>query len=289
MIELVNGDSQADICIFRQLVYGLLNICDLSTGLSFERVWLTSLYESFIGSGRFAIPSWDYPDSSAYILSSVISVLEPRMKILEFLQAAIGKAVSIAKTRPESDTALILCFDSVAVVYFTRTNSILTISHTNNLLFCPVFYHYPLENMPNTGIDAVLHTFASHVREPCCTTPAPLPTELWEDVFRYSDASAKNSLGRTCRFFHSISKQLPRFDNWTLERACKDYNTVFVAMRDGERGIVRFEEKPNRIWGPENGYQAVLYMGKHRVKLALPLLVCKDITQEIFREVHYGE
>lgn len=77
------------------------------------------------------------------------------MKIPEFLQAAIGKAVSMAKTIPESDTALILCFDSVAVVYFTRTSGILTVSHTDNLLLCPVFSHYPWENMPDTGIDAV--------------------------------------------------------------------------------------------------------------------------------------
>lgn len=275
MIDLANTDSQTNACIFRQVAYGLLNICDLSTGLSFERVTLTSLYESFISSGRSAIPSWDYPASSAYILSSVIIVLEPRMNILEFLQAAIGKAISMAKTRPESHTALILCFDSVVIVYFTRTNGVLTVSHTDNILFCPVFRYYRHENIPNTGINAVLHTFASVVRKPFSTTPAPLPTELWQEVFCYSDAAAQNSLGRTCRFFRCISQQLPRFDNWGLERAHEDSTTIFVAVKNGERRRLGFEERPKRIRATENGYQAVLFVGKQRVELALPLLVAQ--------------
>lgn len=211
LFQLARTDSQGNIFYFRLLMYWLLNICNDSANLCLEHEMFPVSYNAFMNSrhSEFVTPCWEIPASSDYTLNSVIIVLEPRMHILEYLQAAIGNAISMANTRPESRSALILCIDSVVIVQFTRTNNILTVSHTENLLFCPDHIFNSYGRLSSNGIYAVIETFASQFRAPC-TIPTPFPAELWEEIFHHSALSTKSAFGGTCRFFRSISHQFPR-------------------------------------------------------------------------------
>lgn len=206
LFEEIRTDSQANIFFFRLLMYGLLNICNDSADLCFEPEMFPSTYKVLINSRhrQFLTPYWEIPAFTHYTLNSVIIVLEPRMHILEYLQAAIGQAISMANTRPEFQTALILSLDSVVIAQFTRTNNILTVSHTENLLSRPYHLLCSFEDASSVGIDAVIETFASQPRAPC-TIPAPFPAELWEEIFLCSAPSTKSALGGTCGFLRSIA------------------------------------------------------------------------------------
>lgn len=103
LFELVRADSQANIFYFRLLMYGLLNICNDSAYICLEHEMFPASYKALINSSHrgFVTPCWEIPAFSYYTLNSVIIVLEPRMRILEYLQAAIGKAIAMANTQPE--------------------------------------------------------------------------------------------------------------------------------------------------------------------------------------------
>lgn len=120
------------------------------------------------------------------------------MHILEYLQAVIGKAILMPNTRLESRLALILSIDFVVIVEFTRTNYVLTVSHTENLLFCLDHIFNSYESLSTDGIYAVIETPASQFRAPC-TIPTPFPAELWEEIFLHSALSTKSAFGGTCR------------------------------------------------------------------------------------------
>lgn len=272
IIHHVNADSQANTYTVRQLVYGLLNLCDPSVRLVFEHVSNSTGYQSITGSGKFAIPSWEPPTSSEYILRSVIIVLEPRMSILEFLQAAIGRAVSMAETHRECRNALIVSIDSVVVVTFTRSGAVdLAVSHTDTLLFCPRLLYSSSTNDHSRGINAVAAVFANNMHEPDRITPPALPAELWEEVFLHSTVSSQDAISRTCRFFRAISDRFPRFDGWTLERPWLADVTGFFAAGDKKDCLIRFFECE---WNPtDQGYQTVLWVDGQPVELGIPLLV----------------
>lgn len=267
-----NGDPEDNAYSIGQLVYGLLNLCDPSTRIVFEHVANSAAYQSLIGSEKYAIPTWDHPSSSEYILRSVIIVIETRMAILEFLQAAIGRAISMAETRPDCRNALIVCIDSVVVVAFTRSASAgLSVSHTDTLLFCPYLLYCSSTADPSPGMTAVSTVFASHVAPPHQRTPRGLPAELWEEVFLFSTAATQDGLSRTCRFFRAISDRFPRFDGWTLERPWRVDQTGFFAAGDDGDCIFRMDE---REWTPtQDGYQTVLWVGATTVCLDIPLMV----------------
>lgn len=288
IIEHSNANTEANTFRFRQLIYGLLSISDLSIKLSLEPVRFPVVYGRMLGEGVRAIPSWEPPDCSTYTLSSVIVVLEPRMRILECLQAAIGKAVSIAKMQPRSHTAIIASLDTVAIVYLTRTNDNITVSHTENLFFCPYHLYCSSDRIPSAGINAVLDVFASHIRSPCGLVPVPLPAELWDEIFSYSDHASRSALGRSCQFFRSLSERVPKFGCWTLDRAYHDSHrfvdnhpdNLFLTTShyDGEKCVLVLEKNNRWTTGSNEGYQVVLYQAGQWMELELPLIVARETT-----------
>lgn len=272
LIVHANDDTQANAYSFRQLLYGLLNLCDHSTRLVFEHVPDSTSYQCLNESGRFTVPSWEFPASSEYILRSVIIVLEPRMAILEFLQAAIGRAISMAETRPGCRNALIVSIDSIVVVTFTRNaDDDLSVSYTDTLLFCAYMAYCSSNDTPSRGMTAATAVFASNTHEARRPAPPGLPAELWQEVFLQSTASSQDALSRTCRFFSGISDRFPRFDRWTLERQWRVDVAGFFAAGDDKDCLLRLSACE---WNDtDRGYQAVLWVGGQRVRLGVPLFV----------------
>lgn len=273
---------------FKQLAYGILNLCDPVGRIKFRpkhRVAHSPVVPS--------VPPWECPDGNIMWMGNVLIILEARINVEEFLHAAIGKAIdhvrrSHVRIGGIYGTAVIFSIQALVIVNikypddnagkpsitFSQTLPVITPSECS---WTRCFGG--LHAQPTEGLAALIDVFARHSES--YLLPHGLPVEICDEIYQLCDLETRGALARSCRAFRAILDPYPRIDGWDLIHTWNHGNVGFVARQNGslEKSVVSLEESKY----PGAGCEMGLFRGGHLITLNLPHLEVVEQQNQGFK------
>lgn len=277
---------------FRQLAYGILNLCDSAGRIKFRR---GRCYNRTGGKEPSTDPpSWECPTSNVLWMGEVLVILEPRIAIEEFLHAAIGKAIDLVRrsrvtTGGIRGTAVIFSLQALVIVrvrYADDSACGPDISYSQSLpVITPSECSWTrcfggLRATPTAGLVALLDVFARQSKS--YALPAGLPVEICTQIYGLCHNATRKSLAESCHAFWAIVSTYPQIDGWELIHSWNHGNVGFLARRGGPgmaKSVVSLEECSFGNYG----FLVGLFNGRHRIDLDLPLLEAVKQSQSGYK------
>lgn len=276
--------NTAPVYLYKRLAYGIINLCDSPKRIKFRKGLCDYIAPSKHHQSQ---PTWECPQRNVYWIGEVLVILEPRIHVLEFLHAAIGKALDLLG-RPKagtSETRRAVIFSIQALVIVTVNYRGLDepeITYSQNLpVITPSDCNWyrcfgGLYEEPTAGIGALMDVFARE-RE-TYSLPAGLPFEICTEIYNLSNLATRESLAVSCRAFRAIQTIHPRIGQWDLLHAWNHGNVGFVASEGPglTHSVVSVEECQSR----RTGFRVGLFRGAQHIDLNLPWVAVVKLQNE---------
>lgn len=241
----IGNNKPIHMSMFRQLVYGIVNLARSSVEVSFRTGERTAFGTNSI------IDSGNHPNATEYWVDGVLIIQEWNISVTEIFQAAVVKAVKITSGYPPAQgtipSAVICSLNAIVFVYIQGEE----VSHTHHLHFFPHSTIYEPDEVQTAGVLALLDIF---YRPPPSPPAAPLsfpgpfkhlPTEICQDIFFYASSSTRSALRASCRLFRAISHDhgVKVGDHYLQQRSAENGSTAFIGSMEyyecPERELVR--------------------------------------------------
>lgn len=268
---------------FKQLAYGIVNLCDAVGRIKFRKARHVSYHTD---TPPTTPPAWECPESNTLWIGDVLVILEARITTSEFLHAAIGRSIDLvrrshATARSTHGTAIIFSIQALVIVDIPYADASPHITYSQPLpVITPSDCRWyrcfgGLRAEPTAGLAALIDVFARH--RAAYSLPAGLPLEICARVAQLCGFATRGSLAASCRAFAAVVAAYPRIDDWDLLHAWNHGNVGFVARRGPglTRSVVSLEDAAHGY-----GYEVGLFRGHHRIELDLPCLVAVRRHQE---------
>lgn len=274
---------------YKQLAYGILNLCDAAGRIKFRRRRLPHP-----SCGTADPPTWDPPEKNILWISDVLVILEARLAVEEFLHAAIGKAIDlIRRSRVRTDgihgKAVIFSIQGLVIVDIkysdNNTNGpVITYSDTLRVITpseCKWYRCFGgMRAEPTPGLAALIDIFARQSES--YSLPARLPNEICTQIYNLCDLATRKSMAESCRAFRALVNAYPQIDSWNLLHTWNHGNVGFVARRG--LGLAKSVVSLEPCKFGSTGFQMGFFRGGHTIELDLPWLkVVKQQQQEGYK------
>lgn len=266
--------NTARVYRYKQLAYGIINLCDSPRRIKFRKGLC-----DYIGPDKNyqPKPTWGCPHKNVFWIGEILVILEPRIKVLEFLHAAIGNALDLLGRAQggttETRRAVIFSIQTLVIVTVNyRGLDELDITYSQNLPVitpsdCDWYRCFGgLYEEPTAGLGALMDVFA-RARE-AYSLPAGLPFEICTEIYNLSNLATRESLAVSCRAFRAIQTIHPRIDKWELFHAWNHGNVGFVASEGP--GLTHSVVSVEECQYLRPGFRVGLFRGAQHVDLRLP-------------------
>lgn len=273
---------------FKQLAYGILNLCDAAGRIMFRK---RRYLKKFRDTAR--PPRWECSNRNTLWIGDILVILEPRIAVEEFLHAAIGKAIDLVRrSRVRTDgihgRAVIFSIPALVVVDIKysddNTNGpVITYSQTLGVITpseCAWYRCFGgIRANPPAGLAVLIDIFARESES--YLLPARLPIEISTQIYNLCDLRTRKSMGESCRAFRALVKAYPRIDNLDLLHTWNHGNVGFVA-RSGPT-LTKCVVSLENCSSGNTGFEMGLFRGGHRIDLDLPYLRVVKQRQEGYK------